>query len=101
MKYSEIQIDNPIDLKSINKFIKDLGNCETPQLLINIGDHHFESIEAIQELKTRLLNKAAILDRFEKIAIIHPPGFPNESEDEDIYRYFSEQKEAVKWLNKK
>jgi hypothetical protein len=100
MNYTEIHVNNPINIKSIDKLMDDIKSCNSSLLIINIGAHNFESIEVIKELKNRLIQAELTLKRFKKIAIIHPPDFRNTSEDEERYNYFSNNKEAVNWVEK-
>ena len=100
MNYSEVHLKNPINSKSIAELFGDIKDCNSTHLIINIGAHNFESIEVIKELKNRLIQAELTLKRFKKIAIIHPHDFRNKSEDEERYNYFSNNKEAVNWLEK-
>ncbi len=100
MNYSEVHLKNPINSKNIAKLFDDINNSKSTHLIINIGAHNFESIEVIKELKKRLIQAELTLKCFKKIAIIHPPYFRNKSEDDERYNYFSNNKEAVNWLEK-
>ncbi len=100
MNYSEVHLKNPINSKNIAKLFDDINNSKSSHLIINIGAHNFECIEVIKELKKRLIQAELTLKRFKKIAIIHPPYFRNKSEDDERYNYFSNNKEAVNWLEK-
>ena len=98
MNYTEIIIINPITLYSIDKLFDDLLNCDTLNTLINTGEHNFESIEVIKEMKRRFTKENELLDKFRKIAFLHPPEFVNESYDTQRYNYFTCREDAVKWL---
>ncbi|MBT8386197.1 MAG: hypothetical protein KJO12_02195 [Ignavibacteria bacterium] len=100
MNYSEVHLKNPINSKSITELFGDIKDCNSTHLIINIGAHNFESIEVIKELKNKLIQAELTMKRFKKIAIIHPPEFRNKSEDEERYNYFSNNNEAVNWLEK-
>jgi hypothetical protein len=98
MKYSEVDLKNPITSKSIAELFDDINDCTATHLIINIGAHNFESIGLIKELKDRLIQAELTLKRFNKIAILHSPDFRNKSNDEDRYNFFNDRNEAVKWL---
>ena len=98
MNYMEIHLENPINSKSIDNLFTDIESCISPNLLINIGVHNFESIQVIKELKNRFTQAELTLNRFIKIAILHPPNFRNKSNDEKRYNFFSNKNEAVNWL---
>ena len=98
MNYTELHINNPINFKSIDELFEDIKSCNSLHLIINIGEHNFESIEVIKELRNRLNLEKNTLNRFRKIAFLNPPGFENKSDDEDRYNFFSDKNKAVKWL---
>jgi len=98
MHYKEIQIKNPISTISIDQFIDDINTSDVSLLILNIGEHKFESVEVMKELKNRLTNELESQNRFRKIAFITPPGFMNKSDDKNRYRYFYDKEEAVEWL---
>ena len=98
MHYKEIQIKNPITTKSVDQLIDDIKACNTSFLIINIGEHNFESVEVMKELKNRLTAELKSQNHIRKIAFLIPPGITNKSADENLYRYFSKKAEAVEWL---
>lgn len=98
MNYTEVHLKNPINFKSIDQLMDEIKSCNSSLLIINIGEHNFESIQVIKELKNRLTQAKLTLNRFIKIAILHPPNFKNKSNDEERYNYFSDKKEAIDWL---
>jgi hypothetical protein len=98
MHYNEIHIKNPITAKSINQLIDDIKSGDTSKLIINIGEHNFESIQVMKELKEKLSAELKYQSRIKKIAFITPPGIMNKSDDENRYRYFYSKEEAVEWI---
>ena len=98
MHYKEIQIKNPITTISIDQFIDDINTSDVSLLILNIGEHRFESVEVMKELKNRLTAELKSQNHIRKIAFLIPAGITNESNDENLYRYFSKKAEAVEWL---
>ena len=98
MNVSEVYITNPISHKSIEKLFNDIELCEASLLIVNTGDHDFESIDVLRELKLRFIKEEAKLNRFRRIAFIHPPEVSNKSENEERYNYFCSREEAIVWL---
>ena len=98
MHYKEIHIKNPITTKSVDQLIDDIKTCNTSLLIINIGEHKFESVEIMKEMKSRLTAGIKSQNHFRKIAFIIPPVFMNESDDENRYKYFNDKEKAVEWL---
>ncbi len=100
ISYNELHLKNPITSNSIDQLFLELGSCDTSLLIINSGDHIFESIDVLRELKLRFMKEETNLNRFRKIAFIHPPEVSNKSENEERYNYFFSREEAIDWLLK-
>ena len=98
MHYNEIHIKNPIKSKSVDQLIDDIKTCNTSLLIINIGEHNFESVDVIKELKNRLTTEIRFQTHIRKIAFLIPPGLMNKSDDENRYKYFNDKEGAVEWL---
>jgi len=99
MNYKEILVNNPITGRSIDQLIDEIKLCNSPFLIINIGVHNFESIEVLKGFKNRLNLERNTLNRFRKIAFLHPSVFKNKSDNEDKYNFFCDKKEALDWFN--
>ena len=53
MKTLELGLNNPIDLKEINQLINQIEtSIGYENLLIDVGEHNFKSIEIINQLPT-------------------------------------------------
>jgi hypothetical protein len=98
MHYKEIHIKSPITTKSVDQLIDEIKACNTSLLILNFGEHNFESVEVMKEMKSGLTDEIKSQSHIRKIAFLIPPGFMNESTDENLYRYFSKKAEAVEWL---
>jgi len=98
LDYRKIHIKNPITNNSIDQLIIDIKSCNPSLLMINIGAQNFESNEVIKEFKNRLELESNTLNSFRKIAFLNPPAYKNKAENTDRYNFFSDRKEAVKWL---
>lgn len=70
-------------------------------LIIDSGKHDFVSINIIKYFRDEMQNLEPQLLKFEKIALIHPPKYSNESSNPDLYDYFSSIVDAKKWFLKK
>ncbi|MEJ2616030.1 MAG: hypothetical protein P8Z35_13815 [Ignavibacteriaceae bacterium] len=98
MNSNEVSIANPITSKSITKIFDEIKLCNTKYLIINIGEHEFESIEVLKELKNMFIQKKDLLNRFNKIAFLHPASFENISMNTKKYNFFSNREKAKSWL---
>jgi len=98
MYYTEIHFKNPINFISVDQLMDEIKSCISSLLIINIGEHNFESIEIIKELKNKLSLEKDTLSRFRRIALLHPPDFKNKSDDEERYNFSSNKKAAIDWL---
>ena len=72
MQYKEIHIKNPITTKSVDQLIDDIKACNTSLLILNIGEHNFESVEVMKELKNRLTTEIRSQIHIRKIAFLIP-----------------------------
>lgn len=99
MDVLEIALVNPIGYEEIDCLISEIQTCETCEyLIIDTGNHEFESVkiikyfrEQMQRIKTELLN-------YIKIALIHPPEYKNESNEPEMYNYFTSRSDAKDWF---
>lgn len=95
----EIQLKNPITKTEVNLMIQNILNASsTSTLLINFGDHHFESIDVIKYCKVELKNIESILTHFPKIAMLSIPPYKNESPSPNKLSYFNDKRKATQWL---
>ncbi|MBU1094854.1 MAG: hypothetical protein KKB34_00095 [Bacteroidetes bacterium] len=100
MDYNEIYITNPITLESVNKLFNEIKLSESEYIIINSGEHNFESIAAIKKFKLLFYSEIDIINRIKKIAFLHPPEIQNISENKELYNFFNDKSEAVSWLRK-
>ena len=95
----KITLKNPITRQEVKMLITQiLNNKNHKYLLINFGDHDFESIEVIKYCREQLEAIKQVLLEFEGIAMVHPPEYKNESEDKLKLRFFTSERDAVNWL---
>ena len=99
MNYTEILIANPINMESIKKLFDEIESSTSKKLIINIGEHEFESLDVLKELKKRFYQNQQALNRFSKIAFLHSAKFENISQDINKYNYFSDREKLLDWLN--
>ena len=93
--HKEFLLLNPVTENSIDQLFMKIKNCYSPFLIINVGEHNFESITVLKMFKERFAIESEMLTRFEKIAFLHPPGYHNISENEEKYNYFTERQKAI------
>lgn len=97
MEVSKIYLKNPITHEAVNELILGILKVENPRLLLlNFGDHNFESLEVLKYCKEKLQQNETTLKRFEKIAMVSVPPYRNP--DKDQMRYFHSEQEAGEWL---
>ncbi|KAA3622980.1 MAG: hypothetical protein DWQ02_25250 [Bacteroidetes bacterium] len=95
----KLALKTPISNEVVNMLITQILNKKDHNfLLINFGDHDFESIAVIKYCREQLETIKQDLLAFEKIAMVHPPDYENESEDNLKLRYFTSEQDAVNWL---
>lgn len=99
MKTLELDVNNPIDLKSIDQLINKIVTSEGyDYLLIDVREHDFKSIEIIKYFRGELEKIRSTLLKFKKIAFVHPPEFQNKSDNPKIFDYFNSNSDAKLWL---
>lgn len=97
MEISKLYLKNPITHEVVDELILGILEVEKPALLLlNFGDHNFESLEVLKYCKEKMLQNEATFKRFEKIAMVSVPPYRNP--DKDQMRYFHSEQEAEEWL---
>lgn len=95
----KITLKNPITHEVVNMLITQiLNNKKHEYLLINFGDHNFESITVIKYCREQLKAIETDLLAFDRIAMVHPPEYENESENKLKLRYFTSEQDAENWF---
>ena len=95
----EINIENPIDFASINRFREDLLNVKKGTfLIIDTRNHDFVSVEAVKYFRDQFDELEMYLNGFRKIALIRPAQYLNESSNPEVYNYFDNKTAAKKWF---
>ncbi|KAA3608849.1 MAG: hypothetical protein D8M58_19125 [Calditrichaeota bacterium] len=99
MKIIEVYVRNPITHQSIRATIdKIICSKNYDFLIVNLGQHHFESLKVMKDFKQAFLDIKSKLYRFKKIAIIHSTERLNKSEDPNFYEHFNSKTDAIKWI---
>ena len=99
MKIFKIELNNPIDRIEVDKLIeKLLIENNSDYLIINFGEHKFESIEVIKYCREQLRNNEPYLLKYKKIAMISIPPYNNESENPNKMRFFHSVNDAENWF---
>ena len=96
----KIDLINPITHKQVNQMIEKI--LEIPNsnfLLIDFGNHDFESLEVLKFCKRELKNIESELLNFNKIAMVTIPPYRSESQDSERLKYFHSEMEAKEWLS--
>jgi len=95
----KIDLQNPITCKEVNKMIQQILKISNPNLLmIDFGDHQFESIEVLKFCKKELSNIESVLSSFNKIAFLTIPPYKSESQDSEKLKYFHFEEKAKEWI---
>lgn len=94
-----IELINPITHKEVNDMIQKIlkTSCQN-LLLIDFGNHDFESLEVLKFCKEELKNIESVLLSFNKIAMLTIPPYKNESQYSEKLNYFHSDIKAKKWL---
>jgi len=99
VEITELELKNPITSFEVDKLIDKIRAVSAhAYLLINIGEHNFQSIDIIKYLKAELHKIEPILSQFIRIAIVTVPPFINESSDIEKLQYFYSISKARDWL---
>lgn len=99
MEVSKIYLKNPITHEAVNELILGILKVEKPaSLLLNFGDHNFESLKVLKYCKEKLQENEMALKKFEKIAMVSVPPYRNP--DKDQMKYFHSEQEAEEWLRR-
>ena len=95
----KIDLQNPITSKEVNKMIQQILKISNPNLLmIDFGNHQFESIEVLKFCKKELSNIESVLLKFNKIAFLTIPPYKSESQDSEKLKYFHFEEKAKEWI---
>jgi len=95
----EISLRNPIGYDEIADLKSQLMIAENYSfLVIDTGKHDFVSINIIKHFREQMQVLEPQLLKFEKIALLHPPEYRNESSNPKMYQYFTSIIEAKKWF---
>lgn len=67
-------------------------------LLLNTGNHDFESIDCLKLLKDLFVKDSAIKKRINRVAFVQPIQYRNPEVISDSEAYFSAEQKAIEWL---
>lgn len=101
MNILEIDLKNPITHKEINRIeekLKAIKGCDF--LIIDTGEHDFDSIQVIKYFREQMANLGPYLKPFKKIALVRPTQYQNESTSPEVYDFFDSKEEARSWFSK-
>lgn len=98
MNFDEIRITNPVTEKSLEDLIENIRFSKAEFIIIDFGDHDFFSLKVQKDLKEWFTREKYYLKKFKKIALLHPPGYNNSSEEPGSYNYFRDRQGAIKWF---
>lgn len=68
-------------------------------LLLDFGNHDFESLAVLKFCKEELKNIEPTLRQFNKIAMLSVPPYQGEPLLTDRLKYFHSEKKAMNWLS--
>jgi len=95
----KIKLTNPITEVEVNSMIENIIKTQYSNLLlIDFGNHNFESLETLKLCKERLMFIEKELLVFSKIAMVTVPPYKNASKNSDVLKFFYTEKEAEEWL---
>ncbi len=95
----KVDLINPITDTEVNKMIQQILNISQPNLLlIDFGNHKFESLSVLKFCKEELKNIESVLLKFNKIAFLTIPPYKSESQDSEKLKYFHSETRAKEWL---
>ncbi len=96
----KIQLDNPITHEVVKKMIHEILAISCPDLLLlDFGNHDFESLAVLKFCKEELKNIEPTLRQFNKIAMLSVPPYQGERLATDKLKYFHSEIEANHWLS--
>lgn len=99
MNILEITLENPIGYTEIVRLKSEIETGRNSNfLIIDSGKHEFVSLDIIKYFRTQMQTIAIQLSKFEKIALINPPEYRNESSEPEKYNYFTSKVEAKEWF---
>ena len=97
MEIVKIELENPITDNEVKKMISKIKEITSPKLLlIDFGNHDFESLNALKYCKTELHTVETHLLGFKKIAFVTAPPYTNV--DSKNLRFFNSLLDAKEWL---
>lgn len=93
----KIALKNPISKEEVDKMIQKISKSSSFNfLIIDFGNHDFESVKVLKYCKAELMKIEPTLLKFDKIAMLTIPPYKNE--DSEKLKYFHEEREAKEWL---
>ncbi len=96
----KIDLTNPITHEEVKRMIQKILDVSNPGLLlIDFGNHDFESLEVLKFCKEEFNRIQSVLLMFSKIAIVTIPPFKSESGDFEKLQYFYSAIDAKEWLS--
>jgi|GEM_PF-3313761 len=95
----EIYIQNPITHARIDEAMTAIEHDASDLLILDFGEHQFQSIIALKYLRECLVSRADLLERYKKIAMLQPAEYLADTDRPGFYRKFSDQAQAIAWLN--
>ena len=99
MEILEIDLENPINFDEFETIKTQVEqSLHYNFLLIDFGKHEFNSICVMKHFRGKLESLKPSLMQFKKIAFIHPEQFMNQSDNPEIFEYFTSKKSALKWF---
>ena len=94
-----IDLKNPITCLEVDKMVEQILKVPQPNLLlIDFGNHNFESIEVLKYCKKELSKIESELLQFNKIAFLTIPPYKSESKDSEKLKYFHKEERAKEWM---
>ena len=95
----EVYIQDPITHASIDQAMAAIEQDASDLLVLDLGEHEFQSITALKYLRECLESRVDILERYKKIAMLQPVEHLADTDRPNFYRKFSDHKKAIAWLN--
>ncbi len=95
----EVHIENPITQEGIDEAMSAIERDASDFLVLDIGEHEFQSLAALKYLRECLESRAGLLERYMKIAMLQPKEHSSKTDRPDFYQKFSDRKKAIAWLD--